>query len=310
MSETAPKCTHCHAELTNGLSLCPTCRQTLSVSLVNVAAFHTDVLRIQPGQRVKTKSTFESTPPPVLDATYDPISSATEVVDNMLTSWCRVLMDDRPQALRPPRHAVGQCGWLEDHIATIATLEWGGELLRDTRQAERKLQAILDRSDTGWYAGKCETALVNERVHDGEACVCECHNGYACSDPDICDLEVVMIAAVVCERGLYASPGTRWIRCPECGSTHDTEDRRRKMMAEAREQVAPVSVIARIVVGLVDDETSVQRLTNRIDKWVSRKQLHDLGVRVLDGRPRRVYLLGDVFDLLNRKVATDAPKAC
>ncbi len=77
-------------------------------------------------------------------------------------------------------------------------------------------------------------------------------------------------------------------------------------MTEARDQVAPVSVIARVVVGLMDNETSVERLTNRIDKWVSRGQLHDLGVRVLDGRPRRAYRVGDVFDLLNaRAVVTE-----
>lgn len=295
MSDT--KCLNCTAEVSNGLALCGTCQQTLRVGLVNVSAFHTDVLRIQPGQRVKTKSTFKSTPPPSMEDAYDPISNVAEVVDNMLMGWCRLLADDRPTGFPPPG-AVRQCAWLEGHIASISTLEWAAELVRDVGQAERKLQAILDRSDTGWYAGKCDTVLANERVHDGGSCICECHNGYACSDPDLCAWEVPMIAAVVCERGLYASPGNRYIRCPECGSTHDTDDRRKKMLGEAREQIAPVSIIAKVVVGLLDEQTSVEKLTNRIDQWVRRGQLHDLGVRVLDGRPRRAYRIGDVLLLL------------
>src|SRR5690349_9064356 len=69
------RCKHCTAELTNGLALCPDCQQTLRVALVNVAAFHTDVLRIQPGERVKSKSTFKSTPPPSVEDAHDPISA-------------------------------------------------------------------------------------------------------------------------------------------------------------------------------------------------------------------------------------------
>lgn len=311
MSEQAMRCKHCAAELTTGLALCGTCQQTLRVALVNVAAFHTDVLRIKPGERVKTRGAYQSTPPPRLEDAHDPISAVAEGVDNMLGGWCRVLADDRPMASVYPKDAVRQCAWLEDHIATIATLEWAGELLREVMHAERKLQAILDRSDTGWYAGKCGEVLMNERVHDGESCICECHNGYACSDPDLCDLEVPMIAEVVCERGLYVSQGQTWITCPECGKGHDTATKRKEMMAEARDQVAPVSVIARVVVGLMDSEVSVERLTNRIDQWVARKKLHDLGVRVLDGKPRRVYRLGDVFDLMRVKaepVALDDEK--
>jgi hypothetical protein len=193
----------------------------------------------------------------------------------------------------------------------IATLEWAAELLRDALAAERKLQRILDRADTGWYAGKCGAVLEDERVHDGTTCLCACHHGAeVCDIEDGCGAEVTMIAQVVCERGLYASPGHGWIRCPECGTTHDAASRRDRMIAEARDELAPVSAIARIVVGLFDTEQSVERMSNRIDQWVSRKQLRDFGVRVLDGKPRRVYRLGDVFDLLDRNVQRTEPDAC
>lgn len=303
-------CKHCTAKVTNGLALCARCQQTLTVALVNVAAYHADVLRIRPGERVKVRSTFVSTPPPSIRGAYDPISAAASVVDNMLATWCRVLAGDRPEAGKPPTDATRQCAWLERHVRSIVTLDWAAELLRDLMSAERRLQRILDRSDTGWYAGKCGTVLEDARVHDATTCLCACHQGAQCDIEGGCGSEVTMIAPVVCERGLYASPGHGWIRCPECGTTHDAGQRRETMMAEARDQLAPVSVIARIVVGLVDTEQSVERLTNRIDQWVTRDLLHDLGVRVLDGRPRRVYRVGDVFDLVQRNMPRDEASAC
>lgn len=306
MSETT--CIHCTAKVTNGLALCARCQTTLSVSLVNVAAYHADVLRIRPGERVKVRSAYQSTPPPSTAPPFDPISAHVAVVDNMLATWCRVLVDDRPQVGHAPKGATKQAGWLEGHGKTIATLPWAAELLRDCLDAERSLQRILDRADTGWYAGKCSAELAPERAHDGFTCGCACHHAEACDVPGGCGEETT-IPAVVCGRGLYGTPGHGWIRCPECGTTHDAGARREHMIAEAREQVAPVAVIARAVVGLLDTEQSVQRLTNRIDKWVSRKQLRDLGVRVVEGRPRRVYRIGDVFDLLSGERATPSGEA-
>lgn len=307
-------CMHCTAEVTNGLALCARCRQTLSVSLVNVAAYHGDVLRIQPGERVKVRSTYQSTPPPGSAPAYDPISNAASEVDNMIGTWCRLLTDDRPEAGDIPTTTTLRCGWLEHHIPSIATLEWGAELLRDCLAAERRLMRILDKADTGWYAGKCGSVLEDERVHDGTTCLCACHNGatYACDVPGGCGSELGQtIAAVTCERGLYATPGQSYIRCPECGKTHNVADRQTQMLQEAKDHVAPVAVIARAVVGLIDDEVSVERLANRIDQWVHRGQLHDLGVRVLGGsKPQRVYRIGDVFDLLKRNMPHDEAEAC
>ena len=306
-------CTNCTAEVTNGLALCAKCRQTLTVALVNVAAYHADVLRIRPGERVKVRSTYQSTPPPGATPTYDPISDVADAVATMVYTWCLALVDDRPTAGKIPGETTTRCGWLEHHIPSIATLEWAAELLRDALAAERKLVRILDKADTGWYAGRCGSSLEEERIHDGTTCLCACHNGIyqPCDMPGGCGSEVAVIAAVTCERGLYATTGQSWIRCPECGTTHNVADRRAAMMDEAREQVAPVAVIARAVVGLIDTEASVERLANRIDQWVSRGQLHDLGVRVLTGnKPQRVYRIGDVFDLLERNLPRNKPEAC
>lgn len=279
-------CLFCTAEVTNGLTLCALCQQTLRVALVNVAAFHSDVLRIQPGERVKVRSAYRSTPPPVTAVTFDPVTVAAGYVDAIVLGWVTNLVDDRPGIGEPPADTAKACGWLESHVPSIATLEWAAELLREMIDCERRLQRLIDRSDTGWYAGACGNEIGREWIDD----------------------EAV---PVVCQRGLYGTMGTAWVRCPECGRTWNSTQRREVMMREARDEHAPVTVIARAVVGLLDTEPSVERLSARIDQWVSRKRLHSMGVRVLaDGKPHRVYRIGDVFDLLGVKDHPDEPEAC
>lgn len=284
------RCLSCQATTTNGLALCQRCQQTLSVALVNTSAFYTDALRIQPGERVKVRSAYRSAPPPATAPSIDPITATTCYVDTIVASWVRCLTDDRPTIGKPPTDIARACGWLEQHIGSIATLEWAGEIVREMLDCERRLQRLIDRSDTGWYAGICGNEIGREQTVDGE------------------------VVPVACERNLYGTAGTSWVRCPECGRTWDAGQRRNAMIREARDQSAPVSVIAKAVVGLLDNEVSVQRLANRIDQWVSRKQLLSLGVRVLaDGKPHRVYRIGDVFDLLGVETASkpdEEPAAC
>jgi hypothetical protein len=282
-------CLSCQATTSNGLALCERCQQTLRVALVNVAAFHSDALRIRPGERVKVRSAYRSAPPPPTVPDFDPVTITTGYVDTIVTGWVRNLADDRPELNPYPGDTARACGWLEEHVTTIATLEWAGEFVREMVDCEQRLQRLIDRSDTGWYAGVCGNEIGREKAGD----------------------EVVTLT---CPRNLYGTVGTSWVRCPECGRHWDAGQRREVMMRDARDEYAPVSVIARAVVGLVDEEMSVQRLANRIDQWVSRGRLHDLGVRVLaDGKPHRVYRLGDVFDLMGMDVGdngTSGAEAC
>jgi len=275
-------CTACTAEVSNGLALCARCQHTLTVALVNVAAYFTDVQRIKPGERVKVRSAYRSAPPPSDQPAPDRIAEALDHVATIVFGWCRNLEDDRPGIDLMPATTEARCDWLEHHTPTVLTLEWAGELLREIRDCERHLKRILDRSDTGWYAGVCGNEIGREVNEDG------------------------WTVEVLCERELYGTAGSSWITCPECGRTWDAGLRREHLMREARDQLAPVTVIARAVVGLLDTEQSVQKLANRIDQWVRRGRLLDLGVRVIEGKPCRVYRIGDVFDLLERgRVGSD-----
>lgn len=277
------RCLSCGAESSNGLTFCDRCRETFTVACVNVAAYFADVDRIRPGERVKVRSAYRSSPPPGVDAPRDPISDALDYVATIVYGWCQNLEDDRGASGLPATTEL-RCGWLEHHRDSIATLEWAGECLRELLDCERMLRRILDKADTGRYAGVCGNEIGRQEV-DGE------------------------VSPVYCARHLYGTVGTAWVTCPECGRCWDGEERRERMRKDAANELAPVRTIARIVVELTD-EPSVERLIRRIEKWVDRGQLPDYGVRVLDGRPRRVYRIGDVLRLVAGEVAPKDVAAC
>lgn len=265
------ECLGCTATTTNGLAMCGACLDTLSMACANVAAYYADVEKIQPGQGVRSRSTPRSTPPPGFEPErVDRISETLDHVVMIAVGWARNLLDDRPTVGAMPTTLRGVVGWLESHRVTIATLEWAGECLREMLDCERRLQRLLDRSDTGRFVGTCYADL----GEDDEG-------------------------PVTCDRALYASDSVTYVRCPQCGVQHEVAERRRQLAEATRDELAPVRTIARIVVGLLPEEPSEERLTRRIERWIDRGLLSDYGVRVLDGRPRRVYRIGDVLDRLN-----------
>lgn len=278
-------CLSCTAEVTNGLALCDRCQSTLRVALTNVAAYYADVDRIQPGQRVKVRSAYRSTPPPETKAAVDRVSEALNDAAFVIIGWAKNLADDRPTS-RIPSSLSAICGWLESHVASIATLEWAGVCLTEVRDTERALKRILDKADTGQFAGICENEIGREEV-DGES------------------------VPLLCQRGLYSGQ-SKWVTCPECGRCWDAETRRKVMKAQAEDRVAPVRVLAKIVVGMTT-EVSEEKLIRSIENWVARPKgkpaLASAGTRYLEGRLRTVYRVGDVLALMPKNAAV-TDEAC
>lgn len=280
------KCQSCSAETTNGLTLCQRCQQTLTVSLVNAAAYFTDVDKIRPGQRVKVRSAYVSTPPPAIAPVVDRIGETLDLAATIIFGWCRNLEDDRAGYVEPmPLLTERRCGWLEAYTATIATLDWAAVCLDEIRGVERDLKRILDKSDTGRYVGICGNEIGRGEI-DGE------------------------VVPIDCVRHLYLPATANWVTCPECGRSWDGKERQAAMLAMARDELAPIRVIAAVVVQLSDEESSVERLTRRIEQWVQRGRLEDYGVRVLDGRPRRVYRIDDVLRLVAPAKLPEPEKVC
>lgn len=115
--------------------------------------------------------------------------------------------------------------------------------------------------------------------------------------PGGCSPEQPVIGAVACQRVLYAQAEDRWVNCRDCGSTWDVRGRRELLMRRAEDELAPVAVIAQLA-ATITGETSVGKIEARIRKWVERNRIKAVTTKVIEGRERRVYRVGDVLDLL------------
>jgi len=308
---TGLKCLHCSAPSTNGTVLCKKCLTTVEHALANVGAYHADLLGLG-AEVVRIRSRGGVSDPTGTAASRadarppaDAPDFAAAETKSMLVTWTRVLIDDRPQLAYPHDTVKSLTGFLARHLRTIATLEWADELARDSLTYEQRLRRIIERSKGRWYAGVCAAELEAARVHDSRSCICACHLGAdrACDIEGGCGREYPTIPAVYCSRGLYAQPGSTYVKCPECGAQWRVSERRHILLEEARETLLPVSVIARAALTLLDDEPSLAKLDARLRQWVKRGELEDYGVRVILGQPRRVYRLGDVIDTLTRQAS-------
>jgi hypothetical protein len=279
----ATECMSCTAEVTNGLALCDRCQQTMRTCFVNVAAYYADVDRIQPGQRVRVRSAYQSAPPPEVKAAVDRVSEALNDAAFVVIGWAKNLADDRPTSDIPSSFGT-ICGWLESHVASIATLEWAAVCLDEVRATERALKRILDKADTGQFAGVCENEVGRENV-DGES------------------------VPLVCQRGLYSTQSSKWVTCPECGRCWDAESRRTMMRARLEDEKLPVRELARVAARLTSEQ-STEKLTRRIEHWVRHDRLVCYGTRVINGQPRKTYRVGDVIALVVGDVKPSDREAC
>lgn len=273
-------CRNCGAETTNGLALCELCQRYAATSLEFLPVYFRNLARWRPGrggakQVPGSRVLYDGEP--AKDA--DHITRALDEALNALTTWARVLEDDRgieaPTADDEPEQVELLCRWLNRHLTSIATLEWAGEFVRRKRKHEDecdsigyhewRLRLLTETIIPGWYAGAC-----------GQ-----------------------------CETPTYVVPGLTWVTCGGCGATTYARDHIDQVLDEARDWTATPKRLAEAIVALVDSEMSVERLRDRIRKWGDRGRI--TATRRLDeeGDPigPNMYRFGDVLD----RLAVDGP---
>lgn len=304
-TQTGMTCLHCTAETTNGLTLCGRCQRTADTALTNIAAAYADLALIPTTRGVRRGS---STPDPTgIAAAHivtDPVTEADDAATRTLTTWARVLAAARPRAGRPPRSVSDLAPWLARHTTAIASLPWASDYLHGILRTERQLRKVVERADTGSYVGVCGNEIIASRRHDEISCWCACHLGGVnadtgepeCDVPGGCGREYGEITAETCTEHLYAPRAATLVRC-KCGANWDVRARRQQLVREAEDELAPVAVIAHLA-AVFSGESSVGTLEARIRKWVQRKDIRHVTTKVIDGRPRKVYRVGDVLDLL------------
>lgn len=292
---------------TAGAVLCERCRHTASVAIANVAAYHDDLETVRARQtRYGTQAGPRSSEKPLgMDARFGPGGSGTralQIARMTVRNWSNRILADQP-GLEPPAHDTlrSACNFLQANLRTIVTRHDADLFLRGILAAEKDLARLVDRPPESWYAGVCGARLA---AHDGTSCACSCHDTcnlegcdleHGCDIPGGCGVEY---DNTECTRVLYATPGDPFVRCGDCGTTYDVATRREQLLAEAEDHLATVEMITRVVTTLGDTQVRASKISERIRLWAHRGRITSHGTRVIDGRPRPVYRIGDVLDLL------------
>lgn len=264
-------CLHCTAETTNGLALCDLCQRKAGDCLTSLPVYFRNLARQRrpgrPNGSLGGVGGFGG------DDSI-PVTTLVGRASNDIDTWARTLADDRgvelPTCETEVETFTATCDLLRDSLTSIATLEWGGQFIRDIAKHDRILRAATETLIPGWYAGGCKR----------------------------------------CGSGTYVVPGLTWVTCGVCGVTTFARDHLDAVLDEARDWVAPPMRVAEAVVALTDGEQSIPRLHKRISKWGERglegggivtfRRLDSDGDPV---GPKR-YRLGDVLDKLLAEGAT------
>ena len=296
------ECFHCGAPTTNGLALCDLSMREVSIDLEHIGIYFRNLARWRPGRA-------GSRPVPgsrVLydgvdrgDSTGDRISDRLDEAMTALLTWARALVKDRPHLPRPltyadavladdlpaetaealtddPAEAVRLlCEGFEEHLTSVATLDWCGEFVSDLGRHEEILRKLTETAVPGWYGGACRR----------------------------------------CGVATYVVPGLTWVTCGGCGATTYAHDHIEVIRKEACAWVARPKALAEAVVALVPGEISVPDVYSRIRWWAHKGHLTPIrriarGYVWSEAEERMVvgnqevgqarYQLGEVLDLVQR----------
>lgn len=258
-------CQHCQATTTNGLALCELCTMFASRCLELLPVYFVNLARWRPGRAGSRPVPGSREPSSGATAATDRVSVALDEVGNDLTTWARMLADDRMEGDLPASNDETAsvrvaCWFLGSHLTSVATLEWAGLMVVALADHEERLRNLTEQVAPGWYAGSCS----------------------------------------LCQAATYVVPGLTWVTCRSCGSTTYARDHLDVVLSEARGWVAGPKEVAGVIVALIDDETSVPKLHDRIRKWQSLGWLTPVRKIDADGDavgPKK-YRLGDVLDLV------------
>ena len=278
-------CHHCGAHIDNGLALCELCQRKASTILEYLPIYFRNLARWhrpnRPNGSLGSSGSWllrrgETTGADRIGAALD--LALTMLLDHAatltkaryfprpLTYTDAVLRGDVADAEAealiddPARWVTALCRGFDEHLVSIATLDWCSQFVTDLAEHDVRLCALTETAVPGWYAGACR----------------------------------------VCSANTYVVPGLTWLTCRRCGTTTAARDHVELVLDEARDWIAPPKRIAEAIVALVDTEQSVPKLHERIKKWQQRERLVGIRRLDSDGDevgPKR-YRLGDVLDVL------------
>jgi hypothetical protein len=213
-------------------------------------------------------------------------------VANTLTTWTRHIVAERGRPIPPapgpaqgplcrtalscrhgsctqvgartPLHPLSHLTlWLADQVTWVRHRPEAAEMLDELGHAPWLAGRTVDSPPDRWYAGRCCADLFGE----------------------------VDRRPGVCQAELYPVAGARLIRCPECGATHDADQRRAWLLEEARDVLGHATMVAGALSVLLERAVTASRIRGLAHRGRIVAHGYDQ-----DGREQ--YRVGDVLDVL------------
>jgi hypothetical protein len=186
-------------------------------------------------------------------------SAVAHRMRNELSTWARVVADQRPDLELPADYPPMIARWVAESVTAVFVR---AELSSGIRGVVRDAERVIDRAPDKVYAGQCLEPL--EGAEDAPEGV----------EPLRCDGQ------------LYATTGKPRVRCRECGAVHDVQVRQEWLSRELDGQLVTAAEAAPVLSWLLDKPVT----RNHINNWRLNGR-----VEVHDGR--WPYRFGDLLEL-------------
>lgn len=207
-------------------------------------------------------------------------ADAAWAVRNTLGTWARIVHEEHgaplptwprlrplPEGVEGPRQLIAVpdrrpttiMAWLAGHVGWLRMQQHAAEAFDELHDVVRTLRRTVDSPPALWYAGPCW-----QPDEEGTRCAQE----------------------------MYAVTEARTVRCRQCGTEHDADERKAWLIAQARDVDTYAGHLASALAAL-----GYEIPAGTIRSWAHRDELTQRGE---DGKHRPLYRVGDVLDLAER----------
>lgn len=188
-----------------------------------------------------------------------------------LTSWARQAADQVGEPVIHPRPEAA-AGYIRTHLQSGRLNGWdeAGRFLDWLLGQEQIILRIIDRPAPRWYAGPCPSLTWNEQAR----------------------------AITECGADLHANTASGIVRCKNCGTEHDIDDRRDFLIARLDDQIATVPDLVEAIQRFTNDTRKEDTLLNLIYQWNRRNRIIPVRHIVRGTKRHPLFRIGDVLALL------------
>lgn len=267
---TTPECSACDRPVADNAYLCQTCTGDLEKLLGDVPALIGDLaVTYTMSSRTTDRSNGSKSAETSLPWS-DKASEALDGLTNCLTTWVRLIVEERGENGDPEPHddLLSISRWLLRHVGWLRHHQAASEALRDVERAVNAVNRVMDLAAERWYAGKCSA----ETDH-----------------------------GPVCGVDLYAKTGALKVSCWRCRAVYDVADRRKWLLDQCEDVLAHSELIGRALASLGEAVTPAA-----IRGYALRGRIVAHG---LDREGRQTYRIGDVRQVVREIEARKAARS-